>query len=116
MFKDYNNRDEIFNGPLITPLHTLTTQNIWTRRVMLYYSENGCDYILYISGSNLVQYNLTNDVMNLLPLHNDCTYTSLYLAFSQTGERLVVIGQKLKPPNHTENVKFKFVISPRVSS
>jgi len=115
MYKDLLNKDEIFNGPSIHPLHTVATQNIWSRRIMLYFKENESDQVIYISGSNLVHYNITNDTLNLIPLRNDCIYTSLYLATSQTDEKLIVVGQKVKPPNHlAEMANLKFVVSPRV--
>ena len=115
MYKDLMNKDEIFNGPSIQPLNSISAQYTWIKRNVITYRNNEIDFAIYLSGANLVVYNISTDSMSMIPLRNDCTYTSLSFGTSQTGEKLVVVGEKLKPLNYqSENPNFVFVVSPRV--
>ena len=115
MFKDITDKNEIYNGPSIQPLHTISAQHTWIKRNLLYFTDNGHEYVIYLSGANLVQYDMGENSMTLIPLRNDCTYTSLSFGSSQTNDRLVIVGEKLKPLNYeAEMPNFKFVVSPRV--
>ena len=115
MYKDITNKDEIHNGPYVQPFHSISAQHTWIKRNILYYSNNGTDYAVYLSGSNLVLYDLTTDSMSLIPLRSDCVYTSLSFGTNQSDEKLVVVGEKLKPLNYeSELPNFRFVVAPRV--
>ncbi len=116
MFKDITNKQEIYNGPSVQPLHTITALHSWIKRNILYYNENMNDFAIFLSGSNIIQYNISANTMTLIPLRSDCTYTSLRFAISQTNEKLLLVGERLKPLNHeSELPNFKFVVSPRVT-
>jgi len=115
MYKDITNKDEIHNGPYVQPFHSISAQHTWIKRNILYYNNNGTDYAVYLSGSNLVLYDLTTDSMSLIPLRSDCVYTSLSFGTNQSDEKLVVVGEKLKPLNYeSELPNFRFVVAPRV--
>lgn len=68
-----------------------------------------------ISGSHLVKYNLKDHSMNLIPIRTVSYPTSLYSSLNASLERIVIIGHKLKAPNHeSDNPNFKYYVSPIV--
>lgn len=95
IWKDLVDREQILNGAEIEPIYTLSSYHFWIKRNIVFLNNN--DYeILFISGANLVRYNIVTKKMRLFQIKNDSWITSLFTVNNIQGENLAVIGQKTK--------------------
>ena len=95
MFKDHGDKDRVSNGALLTPLYTLSSSHFWMKRNLISIIETG-EYV-YSSGCNIIVNNPKKDSQQILTIKSDCYPSSLYTQISSTGERLIIVGEKVRP-------------------
>ena len=78
----------------IEPFQSLSSYHLWMRRNLILLPER--DEFVYISGCNVIVENLSTKKQKIIPIANDCHVTSINSQESSTGERILLIGEKVK--------------------
>lgn len=93
IWRDLHEKEQIINGAEIKPISTLSTYRHWIKNNILFANDNE---ILFISGSNLVRYNLFNGRMHMYSIKNNCEVVSFSCENNIQGQTIVTIGMKTK--------------------
>jgi hypothetical protein len=117
MWKDQSksNDENLSHGATITPLRTISTSHYWIKRNLIPIIDTNGLYC-YISGCNLILSCADNsEPQKIIPLKPNAIVTSLYCQISSTSERLIIVGQKIRPPVcEMENANYPFTYTGRV--
>lgn len=117
MWKDQSksNDENLSHGATITPLRTISTSHYWIKRNLIPIIDTD-RLFCYVSGCNLIISCLDDsEPQKIIPLKPNAIVTSLYCQISSSSERLIAVGQKIRPPVcEMENANYPFSYTGRV--
>ena len=97
LFKDptSNTMDNLSNCVCIQPFKTLSSNNYFIKRNIIYISET--DEYLYLSGRNIIVESATTHKQDIIPLKYRGYVTSLTYMKTPLNEKIIFVGEKLYP-------------------
>lgn len=97
VFKDptSSTMDNLSNCVCIQPFKTLSSNNCFINRNLIYISET--DEYLYISGRNIIIESASNNKQDIIPIKHRCQVTSLTYIKTSLNEKILFVGEKLFP-------------------
>ena len=97
LFKDptSNTMDNLSNCVCIQPFKTLSSNNNFINKNLLYISET--DEYIYMSGRNIIIESASSHKQDIIPLKHKCYVTSLTYIKTSINERIIFVGEKLFP-------------------
>ena len=97
LFKDPTSTtmDNLSNCVSIQPFKTLSSNNFFINRNLIYISET--DEYLYVSGRNIIIESASSNKQDIIPIKHRCQITSLTYIKTPLNEKILFIGEKLFP-------------------
>ena len=97
LFKDptSNTMDNLSNCVCIQPFKTLSSNQNFINKNLLYISET--DEYIYMSGRNIIIESASSHKQDIIPLKHKCYVTSLTYIQTPLNEKIIFIGEKLFP-------------------
>ena len=98
LFKDptSNTMDNLSNCVCIQPFKTLSSNQNFINKNLLYISET--DEYIYMSGRNIIIESASSHKQDIIPLKHKCYVTSLTYIQTPLNEKILFIGEKVLKP------------------
>ena len=87
--------DSITNCLCIQPFKSLTSNNYFAKKNLIYISET--EEYIYNSGHNIIVEKISNKTQEVIPLAHRCQITTLKYIKSPNNKRMLFVGEKLYP-------------------